>query len=166
MSDTITLIGNIATPPERKITATGLVITSFRLATNDRRFDKRTESWIDGEPNYFSVSAFRALAENAFYSLHKGERAIVTGRLRLKEWETATSKGWAAEIEADSLGPDLQFGTTRFEKNRKPAEPAQDEQRDDWAVAAIRADQPETAASDAETSTEEELVLSGAETPF
>jgi single-strand DNA-binding protein len=121
MSDTITVIGNIATPPERKVTANGLVITSFRLATNDSRFDRQTNTWIDGEPNYFSVSIFRALAENAYYSLHRGERIIVSGKLRIKQWETATTKGWTAEIDADAVGHDLQFGTTRFDKAPKRA---------------------------------------------
>jgi len=124
MSDTITITGNIATAPELTRMSDGGAITKFRLASGHRRFDKATNSWVDGETNWYSVSIFRTLGEHAFESLHKGERILVTGRLRLREWETAAKKGWTAEIDADAIGHDLLFGTTRFEKAaRGSAEP-------------------------------------------
>jgi single-strand DNA-binding protein len=181
MSDNITVIGNIATPPERKVTANGLVITSFRLATNDSRFDRQTNAWIDGEPNYFSVSIFRTLAENAYYSLHKGERIIVSGKLRIKQWETATTKGTTAEIDADGVGHDLQFGTTRFDKTPKRTsepQPGAEPQpatgsTDEWAVRPLGLSSDDPAESDASEPSSDaalepapELELVGSEPPF
>lgn len=175
MSDTITVIGNIATPPERKVTASGLVITSFRLATNDSRFDRQTNAWIDGEPNYFSVSIFRALAENAYYSLHRGERIIVSGKLRIKQWETATTKGWTAEIDAEAVGHDLQFGTTRFDKAPKRATEPQSEvaSTDEWDVRPLGQTTHDAPDPDAAEATPDpmfeptpELELVGTEPPF
>ena len=55
-------------------------------------------------------------------SLHKGDRVILTGRLRLREWDTGAKKGIAVEIDADSIGHDLLFGTSRFEKDAAPAQ--------------------------------------------
>lgn len=126
MSDTITITGNIATPPERKVTGGGVTITSFRLASSQRRYDKATGGWIDGDTNWYTVSTFRGLAEHAYDSFHKGERVIVTGRLRLREWENGEKKGFAAEVDADAVGHDLLWGTTRFRKDEDAAQPPLD----------------------------------------
>jgi len=128
MSDMITITGNIATPPERKVTPAGVVITSFRVASSQRRYDRTSGGWIDGETNWYTVSTFRGLAEHAYESFHRGERIIVTGKLRLREWDNGTKKGFAAEIDADAVGHDLLWGTTRFRKdeaNQPPADPAE-----------------------------------------
>lgn len=116
MSDTITITGNIATVPEEKTTPSGVRITTFRLASSQRRFDRATNQWVDGSTNWYTISAFRALAEHAFLSLRKGERIIVTGRLKLREWETSSKKGTTAEVDADAIGHDLLWGTSVFSK--------------------------------------------------
>ncbi|MFH8250041.1 single-stranded DNA-binding protein [Microbacterium sp. B2969] len=117
MTDTITITGNIATEPEQRRTPSGVPVTTFRVASGQRRFDRTTNSWVDAGTNWFSVSAFRGLAEHAFRSLSKGDRVILTGRLRLREWETGTKKGLSAEIDVDAIGHDLRFGVSRFEKD-------------------------------------------------
>ena len=42
MSDTITITGNVATPPEFKRTPAGVAITTFRVASAQRRYDRAT----------------------------------------------------------------------------------------------------------------------------
>ena len=49
MSDIITITGLIATTPRHVVTAEGLPITSFRLASSQRRYDKAAK----GESAYF-----------------------------------------------------------------------------------------------------------------
>jgi single-strand DNA-binding protein len=63
------------------------------------------------------VSAFRGLAENVKTSVKKGERLLITGRLRIRDWETDDRKGTDVEIEADAIGHDLTWGTTQYVKN-------------------------------------------------
>ena len=121
MTDTITVTGNIATPPEHKRTSGGVAITTFRVASGQRRYDSATSSWTDSGTNWYSVSTYRRLAEHAMASLHKGDRVILTGRLRLREWDTGAKKGIAVEIDADSIGHDLLFGTSTFEKDAASA---------------------------------------------
>lgn len=116
MTDCITVTGNIATEPEHKRTPAGVAITSFRVASGQRRYDRATSTWVDAGTNWFSVSLFRGLAEHAFQSLRKGDRVILTGRLRLREWDNGAKKGISAEIEAESIGHDLLWGTTTFER--------------------------------------------------
>jgi len=50
MSDQITLTGLVATPPKHIVTSEGLQITSFRLASTQRRYDKTKEAWVDADP--------------------------------------------------------------------------------------------------------------------
>lgn len=152
MGDTITVTGNIATEPERRVTGSGVVVASFRLASRQRRFDRSANAWVDGDTNWFSVSAFRMLGEHAYASLRRGDRIVVTGRLRLREWETPTKRGWTAEIDADALGHDLLWGTTIFT-------------RDDAGGAVGTSERAAPAASDSPAHAAEPVAAGGAEPP-
>ena len=138
MSDTITVTGNIATEPEHKRTPAGVAITTFRLASGQRRYDRESGGWIDSGTNWYTVSTFRGLAEHTFSSLQKGDRVILTGRLRLRDWDTGSRKGTTAEIDAEAIGHDLLWGTTHFEKDGPPASSATGaiQASNDWPAAA------------------------------
>lgn len=142
MSDTITIMGNLAADPEQRMIGSGTAVTSFRVASSQRHFDKKSGEWVERDPNWYQVSAFRDLGEHAFASLHKGERVIVSGRLKIRSWETDKSKGTSVEIEADAVGHDLLWGTTRYTRAAGRAEswnvPGQD-------AAVERTAEPETA---------------------
>ena len=84
MQDIITVTGNVAGPPEFKVTAGGLPIVNFRLGSAQRRFDRQSGTWVDDGTNWYNVSAFRGLAEHIAASVTKGEPLVVTGRLRLR----------------------------------------------------------------------------------
>lgn len=117
MPDAITLTGLVATPPRHLVTSEGLPITSFRLASTQRRFDRSQEKWIDGETNWYTVTAFRQLALNSNASIDKGQRVIVAGRLKIREWENGEKAGTTIEIEAESIGHDLSWGTAAFTRS-------------------------------------------------
>ena len=125
MTDHITLTGVVATTPRSLRTSEGLSITSFRLASAQRRYDRAAGTWADGETNWYTVTCFRALAENAASSLDKGERVLVTGRLRVRPWESGDKSGTSVEVDADALGHDLLWGRTRFTRTASAA-PAPD----------------------------------------
>jgi single-strand DNA-binding protein len=117
MSDNITLTGVVATIPRVLTTQEGLAITSFRLASSQRRFDRAQEKWVDGDTNWYSVTTFRQLAANAAISVKKGERVIVTGRLRIRDWAAGERAGTNVDVEADAIGHDLSWGTAAFSRN-------------------------------------------------
>ena len=117
MPDTITITGLVATAPRHILTSEGLSITSFRLASTQRRFDRSADRWIDGETNWYTITSFRQLALNAASSVEKGQRVLVTGRLRIREWDNGERVGTTIDVEADSIGHDLAWGTARFTRS-------------------------------------------------
>ena len=117
MSDVLTLTGLVATTPRHMVTSEGLPITSFRLASTQRRFDRSQERWIDGETNWYTVTGFRQLAINSASSIEKGQRVIVSGRLKIRDWENGERTGTTIEIEADAIGHDLSWGSTVYTRS-------------------------------------------------
>jgi len=118
VSDRITVIGNVASIPERRELPGGIPAISFRLASSERRLENG--QWVDSHTNWYWVSAYRKLADHALASLEKGQRVIVSGRFRVKQWESGGKSGSSAEIDAEGLGHDLMFGTTTFRKSSPP----------------------------------------------
>ena len=117
MTDTITLTGVIGTDPAHRVVSGGtLPITSFRLASTERKRDKTTNEWKDGDTSWYTVSAFKHLAINAAASLKKGQRVIVIGRPKVKAWENKDKSGIDVEIDADVIGHDLTLGTSSWER--------------------------------------------------
>ena len=114
MSELISVAGLVATTPRHLVTQDGLPITSFRLASSQRRFDRSQNKWIDGETNWYTVTGFRQLAINASTSVSKGDRILVTGKLRVRDWDNGERAGTSVEIEAESIGHDLSWGSAVF----------------------------------------------------
>lgn len=114
MTDTITITGTVGTDPRHLITGAGLAITSFRLASTLRRFDRTQNRWVDGDTNWYTVTTFRQLAFNTVASIKRGERVVVVGRVRIRDWQTNDKSGTNVDVEADAVGHDLTWGTTRY----------------------------------------------------
>ena len=121
MQDTITIVGNVATDPTQGRTANGTPVTNFRLASTHRRFDDATQTWVDVSTNWYSVAAFRQLAENAKASLRSGDSVIVTGRMKIRSWENNGKQGTSVDIDADAIGHDLRWGTAAYRRNPRSA---------------------------------------------
>jgi single-strand DNA-binding protein len=121
MTDTLTLIGLVATTPKHLVTGNGLSITTFRLASSQRRYDRAQQAWVDGDTNWYTVTAFRQLAINVISSVHKGQRIVVTGRLRVRDWTAGDKKGTNIELDAEALGHDLSWGTAVFTRSASAA---------------------------------------------
>ena len=114
MSEHIAVTGLVATTPRHLVTQDGLPITSFRLASSQRRFDRSQNKWIEGETNWYTVSAFRQLAINESTSVSKGDRVIVIGKLHVRDWDNGERAGTSVEVEAEAVGHDLNWGTSSF----------------------------------------------------
>ena len=113
MADLIAVTGRVATEPRRVERGEGAALVTFRLATSDARFDEKTRSWVDREPNFYTVNAWGPLAANAEQSLATGQQVLVRGRLERRGWTDANGgKRIDPTIQADGIGHDLRRGTT------------------------------------------------------
>lgn len=127
---TVTVTGYVATEPRLIVSRNGTEITTFRLASTPRRYDRAAESWVDGATQWFSVKSFRRCAANISASLRKGDPVVVMGRLTSAEWEKDGQHYQSNEIEALALGHDLMLGRTSFLKvayEKKEEEPREGE---------------------------------------
>jgi single-strand DNA-binding protein len=110
----VTVVGLVATTPRHLTTQDGLPITSFRLASTTRKFDRDLNKWIDGPTNWFTVTGFKNLAINMNTSVNKGDKVIVTGKLNVRDWDNGERSGTSVEIDAEAVGHDLTWGTSTF----------------------------------------------------
>ncbi|MHA7132618.1 single-stranded DNA-binding protein [Oerskovia turbata] len=121
---TVTLAGFMGTTPKLFTSPTGNDFTSFRIASTTRYLDRARGEWVDGRTIWFTVKAWRAMAQNVAASLRKGDAVVVTGRLAVDEWTSPEGPRTNLVIEASALGPDLTRGRAQFSHTvHRPAQP-------------------------------------------
>jgi single-strand DNA-binding protein len=99
-----TIVGNLVDDPELRFTNTGIAVANLRVAVTQRI--QQDGEWRDGDTSFLKVNVWRGQAEHLTDSLSKGDRVMVTGRLRQRSWETPEGeKRSVTEIEADEVGP-------------------------------------------------------------
>lgn len=74
--------------------------------------------WHDGEPLFMRCTAWKSAAENATESLTKGDRVIVTGRLRQRSFEVNDERRTVTELDIDEIGPSLRYAADKPTKAR------------------------------------------------
>ncbi|MDO5750845.1 MAG: single-stranded DNA-binding protein [Rothia sp. (in: high G+C Gram-positive bacteria)] len=118
MNDMVTIHGFVATAPTTRLMPSGAPVTNFRLGSTPRWFNSSTGSWQEGETNWYTVASFRRLAKNVQASVQVGQPLIVTGKIAIKNWTTKEGvPATAVNIEASSVGMDLNFGTSSFARS-------------------------------------------------
>nr|DAL71659.1 MAG TPA: Single strand binding protein [Caudoviricetes sp.] len=119
MLNRIVVMGRCGKDPEIRITQKGTSVASVTLAVDrDYSADQNKETdWID-------VVAFGKTAEFVDKYFSKGQMAIVTGRLQIRNWEDKEgNKRRSAEILADHV----YFGEAKRDKTTQ-GEPQYDPQ--------------------------------------
>ena len=102
----VTIVGNLAADPELRYTQGGVAVTSLRVGSTPRTFNRQTSTWEDGETVWIRCTAWRELAENIANSLHKGSRVVVTGRMKAPSaYQTAQGEARASlELDIEDIG--------------------------------------------------------------
>ena len=75
-----TIVGNLVDDPELRFTNNGIAVANLRVAVTQRI--QQDGEWRDGDTSFFKVNVWRGQAENLADFLTKGDRVMVTGRLR------------------------------------------------------------------------------------
>ena len=101
MLNHIVIMGRLARDPELRHTQSGVAVASFRLAVDrdfkDKNTGERATDWID-------VVAWRQTGEFVSRYFTKGRRAVVEGRLQMRDWtDKDGNKRTSAEVVADNV---------------------------------------------------------------
>jgi single-strand DNA-binding protein len=141
---TVTVMGNVAQDVRHVTTEHGVPITTFRLASTRRQYDRAVGRWVDGETAFVNITCWRALADHVQASVSKGDPLVVIGRLRIRPWEREGYKGKSVEIEAFTVGHDLNRGTSAFRRTeaRASSVPPEREVADDLLMSMEAGAQP------------------------
>jgi len=85
----VILVGNVGNAPEAKFTPSGVAVTKFTLATNEKYKDKSGE-WVD-KTEWHSITVWAKLAEIVTQYVTKGSKLYVEGKLVTESWEDKQS---------------------------------------------------------------------------
>lgn len=101
MLNQISVQGRIVRDPELRRTASGKAVTSFTLAC-DRDF--KNQQTGEKEVDFIECVAWGGTAEMVEKYFHKGQMAVATGRLQLRDWTDKNGqKRRTAEILVNSI---------------------------------------------------------------
>ena len=122
----ITISGNTVAAADVRLTPAGKAVASFTVAVNERRFDKQTNEWVDGDTTFYLCSAWGQMGENCAETLvDKGMRVLVVGRIKSRKFTNREGVDVTRfEVEVDEVGPSLAWATavvTRAIGGGKPA---------------------------------------------
>lgn len=116
----LTIIGNLCDAPVLRSTTDGVPVCGFTVAVNRKPTQAQRQNGERPEADFFKVTAWRGLGENAAKFLEKGKKVCVIGSVKLRTWEQEGKHGANMEV----LAEDIEFLSPRVLDTEKPAAPA------------------------------------------
>jgi single-strand DNA-binding protein len=97
----VILLGNLTRDIQLKHLPSGLALSEFGLAVNDRHKNANGE-WVD-ETCFVDITLFGRTAEVASEYLHKGSPVLIEGRLKYDSWEKEGKKFSKLRVIGDRM---------------------------------------------------------------
>lgn len=117
----ITMVGNLTGDPEITMTPSGVARVVVNIACTERKYNKQTSKYEDGDPTYVRGTVWRNYGENVVESLNKGDKVIVIGQLKQRSWEKDGQRRSTLEMDIEDIGPALRFVTVTVKRGDKVA---------------------------------------------
>jgi single-strand DNA-binding protein len=116
--NTITLRGFVTAEPKLwQPTPKHTPVTEIRVGSTPRRLNRASGEWEDGVTSYYTIKCWRRLAVNVKSSLHKGDMVIIRGKFVTRSWvDDQQRTRTQMHVEADSVGHDLSYGWSLFNR--------------------------------------------------
>lgn len=92
----VILVGNIGRDPEVKISKNGESITTFSVATTERKQDRKITQW-------HKIVCFGKLADFVANYMQKGTTVAIDGKLSYREYEKDGNRHCFTEIIAENV---------------------------------------------------------------
>jgi single-strand DNA-binding protein len=120
MNDTVITFRGYAGTDVRHRETRDANVASVRVASTPRV--RKDGVWVDGPTTWYSVTAWRTLADHLRDSVRKGDPLVVHGRLlRSETWAPeGAAPSTTLEVEAYVVGHDLNRGISHFIKAKRP----------------------------------------------
>lgn len=97
------LVGRLGADPEKRYTASGMPVVTFRLATSSPPRTNR-EGQREERTEWHRIVAWGKLAEICDQYLSKGRLVYIEGRIQTREWEDRDgNRRWTTEIVASQM---------------------------------------------------------------
>jgi single-strand DNA-binding protein len=112
----VELQGHLGRDPDLRYTASGSAVCNFSIATTDRRKDKTTGEWGDGDTHWHNISVWGSAAERCAEMLRKGDCARLEGKITYSKKDDKIYTNIVA------------FEVTKIEKEERQQAPADDDQ--------------------------------------
>lgn len=98
----IQIDGRPTSDGELRFTPSGKAVFEFTLAENHRRKDGH--EWVDDGASFYRVAVWGQTGETLAEQSLKGRPVLVTGRVRVREYETRDGgKGKSVDVTADKV---------------------------------------------------------------
>ncbi len=128
MSETVLhVVGHVGTDVDHRKVGESTDLSTFRLATTPRRWDRNQRAYVDGTTTWFTVQCWRQLAVHVRDSIRRGDPVVVIGRLKTEEWTKDEVRNSRIVLEATSVGHDLARGVSSFRKVSRQVEATNDD---------------------------------------
>lgn len=100
MLNSLNVMGRLTADPVRRVTQSGIPVTSFSVACQRDFKDDNGERGVD----FIDVVAWRSTADFVSKYFTKGQLAVISGRLAIRDWtDRDGNKRRSAELVADSV---------------------------------------------------------------
>lgn len=118
----VTLSGNLTRDPETRFTPSGTAIAKFGLAVNRKWKDQSGE--LKEEVVFIDVDAFGKQAEVIGQYFKKGSKILMTGRLRLDQWDDKQTGQKRSKLGVVLESFEFMSGKTQGGENEAPVKPS------------------------------------------
>ena len=119
----ITIVGNLTRDPELRTLNNGSTVVNFTIASSERRLNRDTNQWEDGDTLFLNCSArdtqHAPLASNIANSLAKGMTVLAQGRLAQRSYQAQDgTQRTVVELRVDQIGPSLRRATAQVTRQQ------------------------------------------------
>lgn len=117
MTETVIhMIGHAGTDVDYRQIGNGTDLSTFRLASTPRRYDRSTGQFVDGTTTWITVECWRSLAVHVREAVRRGDPLVVIGKLKTQQWTKDDARYSRMVLEALAVGHDLSRGVSSFRR--------------------------------------------------
>ncbi len=134
---TVTIAGNVATDPTAYGLGTDTERVRFRVIANQRRFDRKSETWVDAGEYSVTVVCWNRIARGVISSVRCGDPVVVIGRITERKYEVEGTRRYTTEVNAGFVGHDLSKGTSNFRRFSRDGAAAEQQGQDSAVTSGV-----------------------------